>query len=171
MSNILINSWLWKHFRCVCKFMFCETVILDVLCSSKICISVLCLVCITVCAWPSFHSCKWEHWYIYLYKAILGILNIYSCLFLIPRSCNLRSDRQLFMSMTCSFLKHKLLLEKVAFKYFHLILNVITCLAWLVLNIGLRTISGCMCSYWKMLVIIVLCCKLTFDLSCFMIGV
>lgn len=48
--------------------------------------------------WPSLHSRRLEHWYIFLYKAILGDLPSYLCSLLIPkvaRRCNLQSDGQI----------------------------------------------------------------------------
>ena len=47
--------------------------------------------------WPSLYNRRWEHWYCFLYKAVLCDLPPYLCSLLVPkvntRSCRLRHDR------------------------------------------------------------------------------
>ena len=56
------------------------------------------VACISV-GWPSLHNHRLDHWYIFLFKAILCKLPPYLCSLLTPkvttRKCNLRSYGQI----------------------------------------------------------------------------
>lgn len=68
--------------------------------------------------WPSLHNRRLEHWYVFLYKAIMYKLPSYLCSLLIPKvttgKCNLRSNGQIMYDIP----RTRTVFGESAFKFF-----------------------------------------------------